>query len=120
MRLPFRLLLPVLIALIPPAGAQIFNEARLQRAYEMDLRAQVSSIASFVSTEHQRLVDGIHNLLSTLVETPSVLSGGDCQPLLNRLKGRYPSYVNVFVTDAAGLVRCATNSAVVGLAACRT
>jgi hypothetical protein len=92
MRLHFRLLLPVFVALIPAAGIQIYSEFRLQQAYERELKDQVASLAGFVSSEHQRVVDGIHHLLSTLVEVPSVTDGGDCQPLLSQLKDRYPSY----------------------------
>ncbi|UEM24382.1 PAS domain-containing protein (plasmid) [Skermanella mucosa] len=63
------------------------------------------------------MIEGLRQLLSTWAESP-VLRDGDmagCQEMAARLGRSYPAYLGVTATDGAGVIRCATMQAALGL-----
>ncbi|HYC02190.1 MAG TPA: PAS domain S-box protein [Azospirillaceae bacterium] len=112
-------ILPVIafISLLPLAAFEAFNAWHLRSKATLDAYDQAQRLLSMVEGEQMRVVDGIHNVLSTLRQTQAVRDGddSDCQALMGRLRPEYPAYLSFYVTDAQGAVRCSTEPTAIGL-----
>ncbi len=112
-----RLILIVLLAMLPIAALDVHNAMRLRANETAQVANNVRRLLALVEGEHARVVDGIRNVLATLRQTRAVRDGdlAACQTLMDRLRGEYPGYLEIFVLDRTARIRCATATAAVGI-----
>ncbi|UEM24773.1 PAS domain S-box protein (plasmid) [Skermanella mucosa] len=117
MKLPHRLLAVVALALLPISALQIFNALQREKQQTEQTYAEARRLLQLIEDEQRATVSGIHRLLATLRQTPAVAQGdaGTCQPLMDRLRAEYPSYLDIYVTDRQGTVTCASDRKVLGV-----
>ncbi|MCW2239638.1 PAS domain S-box protein [Azospirillum canadense] len=117
MSLLHRLTLLVLLVLLPTVGIEVWNQVELRHAREADVHQQAARTLALVEAEHVRLVEGIRQIMLTLRQTRPVRDHdfSTCQSLLDRLRSDYPEYLDVYVIDQAGVVRCATDTRSLGI-----
>ena len=72
MSLLARLCLLVLLAGLPAIGIQVWNEFALKRAREAEIYEQAGRVASQVTADLDRVVDGARQLLTAVAEVPAV------------------------------------------------
>ena len=110
MTLQGRLLLLVLLSLLPVGAIDIYNAVALQRAGEADVRRDALSLAQQIRDEQERLIEGVRQVL-VLASNTRIVREGDypaCAGMMAALRAEYPVYLNLQVTDRAGVVRCGT------------
>lgn len=110
MSLQGRLLLLVLLSLLPVGAIDIYNAVALQRAGEADVRRDALSLAQQIRDEQERLIEGVRQVLVLAFNTRIVREGDypACAGMMAKVKAEYPAYLNIQVTDRAGVVRCGT------------
>src|SRR5690242_16080524 len=67
-----RLLLLVLLALLPPLAVEAYNQLELRREREREVAAAAVRQAERLAAEERRVIDGVRQVLATLVELPEV------------------------------------------------
>jgi hypothetical protein len=67
-----RLLVLVAVALLPAIAIQAYNEFDLRRARQIEVQNQALNLAELAAAEQQQIVQGIHQVLITLSELPSI------------------------------------------------
>ena len=103
-----RLLLLVLLAVLPAAALILYTGWEQRRQAAVDVQENALRLARLASTEHERLIEGAHQLLLALAQLPGV-RGGDaaaCSALFADLLKQYPRYVNLAVAGLDGKVFC--------------
>ncbi|HYD69208.1 PAS domain S-box protein [Azospirillum sp.] len=115
MSIVHRLLL-LLLAIAPFVGFQVYTQLDLRASREAEIHQQAEHILDLLETEHQRIVDTLQGILTTLATTAAdELAGPSCQTMMERLKGSIPEHLTIEVTDLQGIVRCATDLRAVGV-----
>jgi PAS domain S-box-containing protein len=114
MTLQRRLLLLVLLLLLPVGAIDVYNAVILQRAEEAGARRDAVYLARQIDGEQERLIEGMRQVLVLASNTRTVREGDypACAGMMATIKADYPAYVDLQVTDRAGVVRCATNDTV--------
>jgi PAS domain S-box-containing protein len=112
-----RLILLVLLAIVPLLAVEITNQVSLHQERVTAIHAEAQRLAALFNDEHARMIEGIHQLLSTWAES-SALRERDmagCQETAERLRASYPAYLGITVTDQADVIRCATMPTALGV-----
>jgi len=107
-----RLLLLVLLAVIPALGLILYSAAEQRRLAALEAQANALQLARSVSSSHDDLIEGAHQLLTTLAQTP-VVRGSDptaCNSVLGTLLKKYTHYTNLGVNTPSGDVICSALS----------
>src|SRR3954453_2969049 len=114
MTLQRRLLLLVLLLLLPVGAIDIYDAVILQRAEEAGARRDAVFLARRIDGEQERLIEGVRQVLVLASNTRTVREGDypACAGMMAALKASYPAYIDLQVTDRAGVIRCATNDTV--------
>ena len=117
MSLLHRLLLLVFLAMIPAAVIEVRNELALRAAREAEVGRDALHLAALIEAEQHRMIDGLRQVLSTLVKAEPVRAPGSaaCQALMDDLRTAYPGHLGVLVAGLDGVVRCATDRASLGI-----
>ncbi|WP_448189442.1 PAS domain S-box protein [Azospirillum sp. sgz301742] len=105
-----RLMLLVVLAMIPAVAVQVYNEYELRREREAEVGQQSERLLALIEAEQARLIEGFRQTMVAIRETRSVREGDTpaCQAYMTRLKNNYPEFIDFYVTDAEGVVRCGT------------
>ncbi len=108
-----RLLLLVLLALVPIAALEVWNQVDLRRDREAEIRAGALQLLGLQGGEQQRLVEGVRQTLSLLAETPAAreLDAVQCQSILERTGQRIPRYLTINLANRNGSILCSTDAA---------
>jgi hypothetical protein len=113
-----RLVLLVLLATVPILAVEITNQVSLHNERVAAVHDEAERLAVMIDDEHARLIEGIHQLLSTWAES-SALREHDlarCQDMADRLRPSYPASLGITVTDETDVIRCATMPIALGVA----
>lgn len=103
MRLKYRLLLLVLVALLPAIAVFAYNETMLHEQRGAELRTQTLRQAQLAASEIERILDGVENLLTAV----SVMSDrGDCVAYTAALVAQIPQLADILTLDTSGRVIC--------------
>jgi hypothetical protein len=78
------------------------------------VRRDALSLARQIHGEQERLIEGVRQVLVLAANTRMIREGDHaaCAGMMAALRAEYPAYLNLQVTDRAGVVRCATNDSV--------
>ncbi|MGY3621337.1 ATP-binding protein [Bradyrhizobium sp. USDA 10063] len=108
MTLLSRLLVLVAVALLPAIAIQAYNEFDLRRARQIEVQNQALNLAELAAAEQQQIVQGIHQVLITLSELPSIKAKDSelCNAYMGAIKQRFPAFLTVVVTDLNGVTFC--------------
>ena len=110
------LLLLVVVALLPAAGIQVYNAIDLHHRQEREVDRQAERLLDLVEAEHNRLIDGIRQVLATVRQTRFARNGefDACQVFMDRVRPDYPEYIDFYLADGTGTVRCGTEARTTG------
>src|SRR5512133_3393720 len=91
-----RLIVFALLALLPSAGLLYYNAAERRKDAAHDVRIEGLRLIDRTSAECQRLLDGSHELLMVMAQTPEVrsLDRASCGTLFRRILPGNPQYLN--------------------------
>ena len=108
MSLRQRLFLPVVAALLPIMAIEAYNQAELHTTREREIRNTAIEQARRVAAEEQRIVDGVRNVLSTLIVLNSVRAQepARCNGLFAAVLPNYEGFDSLVATDADGRPFC--------------
>lgn len=108
MSLRRRLFIPVVTALLPIVAIQLYNHARLHTEREQEVRNSAIDQARRAAAEQQRIIDGVHNVLSTLVVLNSVRSqqAARCNGLFGAIRPSFKGFESLVATRADGVPFC--------------
>jgi signal transduction histidine kinase/CheY-like chemotaxis protein len=103
-----RLLVLVAVALLPAIAIQAYNEFDLRRARQIEVQNQALNLAELAAAEQQQIVQGIHQVLITLSELPSIRArdSDSCNAYMGAIKQRFPGFLTLVVTDMNGVTFC--------------
>jgi signal transduction histidine kinase len=106
--LRLRLWLLVFLALIPILILMFYTAAEQRRRAVKDVQDQALRMAQIVSSDQERLIDGMRHLLSVLAHVPDVRDRGReaCQRFLSNLLNDNPHYTIFGLANRAGDVIC--------------
>ena len=111
-----RLLVLLFSAIAPLFGVEVFTQINLRMEREDEIRQEVSRLLDLIKAEQLGVIADIGHILFTLAETGIVQDGfANCDAMIDRLRLRYPAYLNIEVADAEGTVRCAADVRVLGV-----
>jgi signal transduction histidine kinase len=108
--LTLRLCILVLIAILPAILIQGYNEYKLRKAREADIRQQVVQVTKQFGEEIGELREGARQLLLALSQLPAVrLRDTDsCSEHFTALKSQYDNYSLLAAADTEGRVFCSS------------
>jgi cache domain-containing protein len=108
--LTFRLCILVLIAIPPAIVIQGYNEYKLRKAREADIRQQVIQITTQFGEEIGELREGARQLLLAFAQLPAVrLRDTDsCSEHFTALKSQYANYSLLAAADTEGRIFCSS------------
>jgi len=108
MKLTYRLILLVALALVPTIAIEAYNAFDLRRAREAEVHAQALRQAQLAASELERIFEGVRNLLTAIAEVPSVrdLHTPDCVGFLADLQRKVPHLLAVTAADLDGRMIC--------------
>src|SRR5438093_4180235 len=108
--LTLRLIMLVLIAILPAIAIQGYNEYKLRKAREADIRQQVVQITKQFGEEIGELREGARQLLLALAQlAPVRLQEADaCSEHFIALKSQYANYSLLAAADTEGRVFCSS------------
>ena len=108
--LTFRLCVLVLIAVFPAIAIQGYNEYKLRKAREADIRQQVVQTTRQFGEEIGELREGARQLLLALAQLPAVrLRDADsCSEHFTALKSQYENYSLLAAADTEGRIFCSS------------
>lgn len=112
-----RLMLFVILAMLPIAAVETYNQIAIRKARALEVRQQVLSAATLIDAAQEQIIQSVRQVLSILRHSPVILSGNfpACQSALAQAKQGFPNYINVQVTDVNGVIRCATDAPAIGI-----
>ena len=113
--LTLRLIILVLIAILPAIAIQGYNEYKLRKAREADIRQQVIQTTKQFGEEIGELREGARQLLLALAQlAPVRLQESDaCSEHFVALKSQYANYSLLAAADTGGRIFC-SSSPIVG------
>ncbi|EWY36605.1 hypothetical protein N825_09800 [Skermanella stibiiresistens SB22] len=117
MKLSHRLLAVVALALIPLSALQVRNAFQREAQQTEQTYEEARRLLRLIEDEQAGNVLGIRQTLGTLRQTEAIV-GRDvaaCQGLMDRLRNEYPPYLDIQVTNAKGVITCATDRRAVGV-----
>jgi len=105
-----RLFLLLVIALVPVAAVQVYDEIERRSAREAELYAEARQLATLVGSEQDRVLEGARQLLTTLAQLRGVRQHDRalCADLFARLGPHFPAYAYIATTDLEGEILCST------------
>ncbi|OPH22406.1 hypothetical protein FE88_02170 [Azospirillum brasilense] len=117
MSLLHRLLLLVLVAMIPAAAIEVKSELALRAAREAEAGRDALHLAALFEAEQHRMIDGLRQVLSTLVKADPARAPGSpaCQALMDELRASYPGHLGIVIAGLDGVVRCGTDRVSLGM-----
>ncbi len=109
--LTLRLIMLVLIAILPAIAIQGYNEYKLRKAREADIRQQVIQITKQFGEEIGELREGARQLLLALAQlAPVRLQESDaCSEHFVALKSQYANYGLLAAADTEGRIFCSSS-----------
>src|SRR6266446_6528978 len=109
--LTLRLIILVLIAILPAIAIQGYNEYKLRKAREADIRQQVIQITKQFGEEIGELREGARQLLLALAQlAPVRLQESDaCSEHFVALKSQYANYGLLAAADTEGRIFCSSS-----------
>ena len=112
MSLRRRLFLPVVTALLPIIAIEAYNQVELRSTREQEVNDKAVDQARRVAAEQERIVDGVRNVLSTLVVLNSVRSqqAARCNGLFAAILPKYEGFKSLVATRADGTPFCAARA----------
>jgi PAS domain S-box-containing protein len=111
-----RLVVLLLLAGLPLVAFEALSIAQLRASREAEIRQETSRLLDLVEAEQTRLVEDIRHVLVALVEMGlGQMAAQPCLSALDRIKQRYPRYLAISASDAAGTIWCSTEAAAVGI-----
>src|SRR4051812_35458226 len=113
-----RLILLVLLAVMPTLAVEIANQVYLRDERVAAIHDEAERLATMFDDEYARLVEGLHQLLSTWAVSPALRARdmGGCQEMAERLRESYPAYLRISATNEAGVIQCAMMPIALGVA----
>ena len=98
--------------LLPLIGIEAYNEFELRAAREAEVKRQVVQRAQGVATDQQRIIDGLRDVLATLVELREIRSenAGDCVRLFSSIRPSYGGVEAIAATHADGTTFCISDN----------
>lgn len=104
------------LVLIPPLVYSIFQTATAYLSEGQEQATKAASLLDVVVAYQRQVLDGTQNLLDTLKHDPHVQAGGTaCNDALADVTDQNPIYFSAFKLDDAGIVRCASRPASLGV-----
>lgn len=112
MSLRRRLFLPVVTALLPIIAIETYNQVELRATREQEVNNKAVDQAARVAAEQERIVDGVRNVLSTLVVLNSVRSqqAARCNGLFAAILPNYEGFDSLVATRVDGTPFCAARA----------
>ena len=112
MSLRRRLFIPVVIALLPIVAIEAYNQVRLHTEREREVRNSAIDQARRAAAEQQRIIDGVHNVLSTLVVLRSVRSQqtARCDDLFAAIRPSFKGFESLVATRSDGVPFCVAHA----------
>ncbi|CAN5301924.1 hypothetical protein BH10PSE7_BH10PSE7_35950 [soil metagenome] len=101
MRLRYRLLLLVLVALVPAIAVFAYNETLLHQQRGIEINRDALRQAQLAASEIERILDGTENILMALSAAQSQ-PGGDCVGYAAALVPKIPEIADIVILDTAG------------------
>jgi two-component sensor histidine kinase len=116
-KLSRRVFLLTLSALVPVVVILFYNLYEIRSAKEQEIHEDALRAANLASLEMQRIIGGVHNLLTAIAAAPVVRNGdrAGCQDYLARLGAELPQFSGIAVVDDNGVILCRQEEAGVGL-----
>ena len=111
-----RLFLLVLLAVLPAIALGAYTVVELRRTQMAEINAEAQRLRDLLLAEQTRIVDGVRQLIDTVAVGDSIRAGdmGECQQLLDRMP--LPFRMGTLnITDAQGIVRCASDTRSIGV-----
>ena len=108
--LPLRVqLMALMLIAFAPAFVLLIHSAGVEKErHEVEVRTNMSSLASDAASRHSHIVERARELLLALASVEAVheLDGRRCSALFAQLLPRYPQYLNLVVANAEGDIFC--------------
>ena len=103
-----RLLLLVLLALLPALVLILITAWEQRQLAAVDAQESALRLARVAASNQERLIEGARSLLIGLAQITAAPAGktSACGPQLTDLRNRFPVYVNLSTTNAAGDITC--------------
>jgi len=103
-----RLLLLVLLAILPALAFALYTGLQHRQMAAAQAQQEALRLARVAASEHERLIEGVRQLLVTLSAMPSVRThdASACSAFFADLLKRYTRYANFGVVDATGNIFC--------------
>jgi hypothetical protein len=116
MKLPHRLLIIVILALVPLSALQIYSALRLENQQILATFTEAQRLLQLIENEQASTIAGIRRLLATVRQVPAILDQdwARCQEMMNRLKQEYSPSLELYITNISGTIECATNPLAMG------
>lgn len=117
-RLHIRLLALILICVAPAFGIIIYSGLEQRSRAAADAEQQALAVAHQLAARQRDLMAQSHQLLESLARSPEargLTSPGTCNRLLASLSRVNRYYVDLFVADAKGRIRCSANPVATGV-----
>jgi hypothetical protein len=113
MSLRRRLFFPVVTALLPIIAIEAYNQVQLRTAREQEIRDSSIEQARRVAAELQRIIDGAHNVLSTIVVLNSVRTqeAARCNGLFVAILPSFKGFESLVAARADGQPFCVARAA---------
>jgi two-component sensor histidine kinase len=113
MSLRRRLFFPVVTALLPIIAIEAYNQVQLRTAREQEIRDSSIEQARRVAAELQRIIDGAHNVLSTIVVLNSVRTqaAARCNGLFAAILPSFKGFESLVAARADGQRFCVARAA---------
>jgi two-component sensor histidine kinase len=110
MSLSMRLLLLVAAVLGPLIAVEGYLQLDLRRSREIEVRAQVQQTAARVAAQEEQVIEGVKQLLRTLVELNEIRDrdAAGCTRLLENIRPHFEGFLAFVVTDTEGGAFCVT------------
>ena len=108
MGLTLRLFVLGLVALVPVICVQILTEIDARRYRQQEVSAQALDSANLASSEIDRILSGVQNLLVAVSKEPSIreLQPSACVPYLAAVQSEVPYLLSLSVIDSKGHLLC--------------
>lgn len=111
-RLHIRLLLLILICVAPAFAVIVYSSLEQRSKALLDAEQQAIGAARQLAARQRDLLAHAHQLLDSLTRSPEVRGltpAKDCNRALREIGRLHSYYVDLFVADAAGWIRCSAN-----------
>jgi len=108
-----RKLVAVAVAALAPVVAMLaYGEVAIRHQRNEEIRAEAEQAARQASSEIDRIIEGLHSLLTAVAAMPAVqdLDGATCTPVLESVSKRVPNIRMIFVLDRDGTAVCGSGA----------